>query len=275
MQSFFLTYKSSRIHYLKGGHGNKLLLCFHGYGKTADSFAFLEASLAEDFTLLAIDLPFHGRTEWKEGLSFGMEDLLAILEEILSRERGRTSGKDSKFFLLGFSLGGRIALSLLEKMPDRIEKIVLLAPDGLRVNPWYWLATQNRPGNRMFRFTMKHPGWFFIILRTGHLFGLINLSVYKFTANYINDPAGREDLYLRWTTLRNFRPGISNIKSLILERKISVRFLYGQYDRIIPSERGAQFLKSIPFYGKLFILPSGHHLLLEKYLGPILSVLKD
>jgi pimeloyl-ACP methyl ester carboxylesterase len=273
MQSFFLSYKSSRIHYLQGGHGNKLLLCFHGYGKTADSFAFLETSLAHEFTLLAIDLPFHGRTEWNEGLSFDTTDLLAIIGEMDRLEI--TGQRDSKISLLGFSLGGRIALSLLEKIPGRIGKMVLLAPDGLKVNTWYWLATQNRPGNRIFHLTMKHPGWFFFILRMGHKLRLINPSVYKFTANYINNLTVREELYLRWTAMRRFRPGIAKVKSLIISREITVRLLYGQYDRIIRSGRGMEFRKGIQLYCGLSILAEGHQLLQTKHLGPILKAIKD
>jgi hypothetical protein len=47
-------------------------------------------------------------------------------------------------------------------MPEQIEKLVLLAPDGLKVNFWYWLATQTWLGKNSFCFTMKHPGWFFV-----------------------------------------------------------------------------------------------------------------
>ncbi|MDR3715674.1 MAG: alpha/beta hydrolase [Puia sp.] len=282
MQSFFLTYRSSRIHFLQGGHGDKILLCFHGYGETAASFAFLEGPLGTAFTLLAIDLPFHGKTEWNEGMSFSMESLLEILQGIeLLKDLADGTGtptpgkKQARILLTGFSMGGRIALSLLEKIPDRVEKIILLAPDGLTVNPWYWLATQTRPGNRIFRYTMKHPGWFFLVLRIGNLLGAVNPSVYKFTRNYVDNPAVREALYHRWTVLRNFRPDIPVITSLVRERRIPVRLLYGQYDRIIRSGKGERFKKNIDPFGELFLLPSGHQLLLEKHLEPIRFALKD
>jgi pimeloyl-ACP methyl ester carboxylesterase len=48
----------------------------------------------------------------------------------------------AQYLLMGFSLDGRIALSVLELMPAGVSRLVLLAPDGLKINFWYWLSTQ-------------------------------------------------------------------------------------------------------------------------------------
>jgi len=272
MQSFFLSRNSSRIHYLLGGTGDKLLVCFHGYGESAESFAFLEESLGKDFTILAIDLPFHGETDWKEGLFFDPQELVALIGQMAA---GRPGG-DGKWWLMGYSMGGRIALSLLEKIPEKVKKLILLAPDGLKVNVWYWLATQTRPGNALFRWTMQKPGWFFLLLRVGNALKLVNRSVYKFTLYYIDQAAVRSELYLRWTILRGFRPDIRSIQALIRKKQIPVRLLYGQYDRIIRYERGEKFLKGgIEGWCRLTLLPVGHQLLQARHLDVILSLLKD
>ena len=34
----------------------------------------------------SINLPFHGKTEWKEGLNFSNEDLQQIIKEILNKD---------------------------------------------------------------------------------------------------------------------------------------------------------------------------------------------
>lgn len=270
MQTNFLSFGSSRLSYSCWGTGDKLLLCFHGYGESAASFSFLESSFGQEFTILAIDMPFHGETEWEEGLFFDPVDLQAIVKKVVSSSPGFRKG----WWLLGYSMGGRVALQLLELMPDKIERLVLVAPDGLKVNGWYWLATQTGWGNWLFRWTMQHPGWFFLILRAGNKLGLVNRSVYKFTFNYIGDWLVRNDLYKRWTTMRAFRPDMKAIRSLILEKGIPVRLLYGQYDRIIRWETGEKFRQRIEPYGRLEIAPAGHQLLHVKHIDELAALMK-
>jgi pimeloyl-ACP methyl ester carboxylesterase len=172
-------------------------------------------------------------------------------------------------------MGGRIALLLLEKMPEKIQRVVLLAPDGLKVNRWYWLVTQTWAGNRLFRWTMGHPGWFFFMLRAGNALKLVNLSIYKFVDYYISNDQVRRDLYTRWTTLRGFRPDLTIVRETIPSKKIPVRLIYGRYDRIIRWERGQQFRRGGPEpYCELIILPQGHQLLQLKNLDVLLSALK-
>ena len=142
MEIQFLIYKNSTIGYYRFGEGPKIAVCFHGFGEDASMFGFLTNYVGNQYTFYSIDLPFHGKTEWKEGLNFTHKDLLQIVEAITREDNQKQATNSQKFSLLGFSLGGRIALSLYEAMPDKIEKLVLLAPDGLKVNFWYWLATQ-------------------------------------------------------------------------------------------------------------------------------------
>ena len=271
MDNGYYPFRNSRIHYYSWGTGHQLLFCFHGYGESGESFAFLGAALGKDYTLVAIDLPFHGLTEWKEGLFFDPQQLPVLLQGIAARLPGRSAG----WRLLGYSMGGRIALQLLESSPEIIEKVVLLAPDGLVVNPWYWLATQTGAGNRLFRRTMRRPGWFFLLLRLGNAFKLVNPSVYKFTVNYINDDRVRQDLYTRWTTMRGFRPRLSAIRGLIRARRLPVVLIYGRYDRIIRWERGERFGKGIAAYCRLILISTGHQLLRTQHLEVILAALKD
>src|SRR5690606_35857699 len=133
-----------------------LVLCFHGYGETGKAFSFLEKAAADRYSFIALDLPYHGETEWREGLEFTTNDLLTIIQ-LIKKETGRA---DDHAILLGFSLGGRLALQLYEISPQTVNRIALLAPDGLKVNPWYWFATQTILGNRLFALTMQKPGWF-------------------------------------------------------------------------------------------------------------------
>ena len=271
MQTAFLPYRSSQLHYCWIGTGQKLILCLHGYGESTESFYFLEKYIPPDYTLIALDLPFHGKTQWHEGLQFSVTDLLAITEALHAKY---CDGKN-RITLLGYSMGGRVALQLLQSLPTKIEKTILLAPDGLKVNFWYWLATQTYIGNRLFGFTMKHPGWFFSLLQAGNKLKLINQSILKFTRYYINDTTVRRLLYERWTCMRAIKPNLTFIKKLIRAQGLPVRLLYGQYDRIIRHERGEKFRTGIESFCTLHIIQTGHQVLQEKHAKEIIQLIES
>jgi pimeloyl-ACP methyl ester carboxylesterase len=269
MSTESLSFRASVISYSCQGTGPRILFAFHGYGESARSFSLLAEPLGTDFTLIAIDLPYHGLTKWNEGYSFDPRHLASLMAEIASLLPGR---KDS-WYLLGYSMGGRIALQLQQLIPERIGKLILLAPDGLKMNPWYWLATQTGPGRRLFGFTMSHPAWFFSLLSMANRLKLVNPGIYKFTTRYIDDPIVRRDLYIRWTTMRRFRPDLSVIRSSVQTRHLPVRLVYGRYDRIIRWETGERFCTRLEPNCRLLILPSGHQLLQPAHLEPLLSAI--
>jgi pimeloyl-ACP methyl ester carboxylesterase len=273
-------WRSSLIHYCHWGSGKKLLVCLHGYGEGAQSFACLEPVLGHDFTMLAVDLPFHGETEWKEGLWLGPEELIGILEGIAGElgcgggDDGREGGGRGKWSFLGYSMGGRVALSLVEKMPGRVERVVLAAPDGLIVNGWYKLVTRWRAGNLLFRWVMRRPGLLLSTARAVHRAGLLNKSVYTFTVNYVHDAEDRDRLYKRWTTMRGFRPDLDVFCARVREERIPVGLIYGRQDRIIRVDVGERFVRRIAPYGELIALDCGHRVLQERYADVFARLLK-
>ena len=284
MQTEFVILGSSRISYTRWGTGTKLLLCLHGYGESAASFAFLADRLGAEFTILAPDLPFHGATQWDEGLYFDPAGLPDLIDKMIA---GLRDGGDlslagvglpiapDRWWVLGYSMGGRVALSLLEQAPERIAGLILLAPDGLKVNIWYWLATQTLPGNRVFRRIMQRPRFFFLILQFADKLKWVNPGIHKFILRHIDDPQVRDELYNRWTVMRGFKPDIRSIRSIIRERGLPVSLLYGRHDRIIRPETGERFRKGIESTCKLYILDAGHALLQPKYMETIADLLKD
>ena len=279
MEFLRLSYRSSTIGYYRFGSGPRSAFCFHGYGEEAGSFGFLGKYADAQYTFYSIDLPFHGKTEWNGGLTFTQSDLFQIIEEILKQNNNklRTAScgqtTNHKLTMIGFSLGGRIALNLCQTMPEKIEKLVLLAPDGLKVNFWYWLATQTWAGNKFFHFTMKHPGWFFGFLKMLNKLKLVNASILKFVNYYIGDAEVRRLLYARWTALRKLKPDVKFIKNIVRKNKIQIRLVYGMHDRIILSSVGEKFQKGIEEQCTISVIHSGHQVLHEKHIAEILPTL--
>lgn len=269
-----IRYKESDIAVYRYGNGSQPVLCFHGYGEQGSSFSFLEKHAGNRYVFFALDLPWHGATRWRDGDLFEMQDLLAIIG-LLSEQDERIKDAAEGLILLGFSLGGRVSLSLYEQWPQKIHKLVLLAPDGLKANFWYWLATQNTPGRSLFAFTMKQPGWFFGLLTLLNRFRLVNRSVVKFVRYYIENPHLREELYLRWSGLRTITPDLAHIKKLIRRHHTQVRLVYGRHDRIILPVRGEKFRRGIETWCTISVIPSGHQVLHEKHVADIMQALQQ
>ncbi|HEY6064205.1 MAG TPA: alpha/beta hydrolase [Chitinophagaceae bacterium] len=277
------SYRNSTIGYYRFGSGPKPAFCFHGYGEDATIFGFLAKYAGDQYTFYSIDLPFHGKTAWKEGVYFGQKDLLQIVEEILNlknkqpsfakAQEDKSETNNQKLSLIGFSLGGRIALSLFQVMPEKVEKLVLLAPDGLKVNFWYWLSTQTWLGKKVFRLTMNHPGWFFSLLKMLNTLKLVNASIFKFVSYYIGDAKVRQLLYDRWIAMRKLKPDLKRIKSFIRTNNTKVRLVYGRHDRIILSTVGEKFRKGIEDHCILSVIHSGHQVLHEKHISELLPAL--
>src|SRR5687768_6736227 len=93
-----ISYRSSQINYCWFGTGKKLLLCLHGYGESQETFQFLENHLPADYSALAIDFPFHGQTNWNEGPSFTINDLVAIINDI----RVQHTAASARLTIIGF-----------------------------------------------------------------------------------------------------------------------------------------------------------------------------
>ena len=269
MRHFLLPYRNSLVSVYQYGNGARKVLCFHGYGEEATGFSFLEKHAGEAFSFYAIDLPFHGKTNWKEDLEFTSNDLLKIIDIIPGLPA------NDKMILMGFSLGGRMVLSLYQSNPSRFDRIILMAPDGLKVNFWYWLATQTWLGNKLFRFTMKYPAWFFVLLKTFNRLRLVNASVFKFVKYYIDNKDVRWLLYARWTSLRKIKPDLPSIKSQVRRYSTAVRLLYGKHDRIILSSVGEKFQRGIESHCCIRIIHSGHQVLHEHHVEEILPSLSQ
>ena len=85
------------------GSGPALVL-LHGWGLNLRIWDGLAAALSERFRIIAVDLPGHGRSAWLPERS--------SLEEQAAQVRETVAGVAGECSLLGWSLGGQIALQL-------------------------------------------------------------------------------------------------------------------------------------------------------------------
>ena len=261
-----LQYKSSQIAYYSYGNGKEMVFCFHGYGLTGESFAVLQPVLEADYTLICIDLPFHGATNWQEGLNFSSDDLWEILLKI-------NPSPNTPFSLMGYSMGGRIGLQLLQNHPKQIKQLALIAPDGLKFNWWQEAATHTVMGNKLFSYTMRHPQWLFALIKVASSLRLINKSIEVFTLLYISEEQERHLLYKRWCAMKDYTPSLKVLRKLINLYKIPVNLLFGAYDKVITTKQGDAFKKKEPLI-TVTELKCGHQIIKEKYAMEVAMLLR-
>lgn len=271
MKSYYITFKNSTVHYRKFGNGSRLLFCFHGYGRESDTFYILERRLGSDFTIIAIDIPFHGLTDWKEEIVLKPK----YLQQFILQIRRDLNKEKNKFTLLGFSMGGRIALHLTQLMPDQIERLILIAPDGLNFNFWRWLASDTLIGNKFLDYTIHNPSMVSKVLARAEKWNIIHRSLADFVGYYLNDEEYRIKFYHKYISMKKFRPSLNLLKRLIKKYRIPVRMMFGKYDNVIPYVGGEKFREGIEEFAALKILNTGHHLLTESNADKIAQLIND
>jgi pimeloyl-ACP methyl ester carboxylesterase len=145
----FAEFEGVPTRYFLGGEGPPLTLV-HGLGGAAVNFTKLAPILARRRRVLIPDLPGHGLSgafRHVDGLSTYARHLLAV-----ARREKMLPGS-----LLGYSMGGVVALRLAVEEPDEVTALALVAPAGIvsttkRAEIWLAVTGALRPAQVMTRF---------------------------------------------------------------------------------------------------------------------------
>jgi len=156
-----------KINYKIAGQGPAILI-LHGWGGSSDSWISVQEILAkEGFKVICPDFPGFGKSEtpfepWgvKEYSKFVL-NLTKILEL-------------QKFFLLGHSFGGRVAIKFSVLYPEKIKSLILCNSAGIKQKWGFrekFIFRLSKLGNAIFtfpplkRFKNKFRNLFYIFLR--------------------------------------------------------------------------------------------------------------
>jgi len=106
------------LHFFEKGQG-PVLLFLHGFCETGEMWRYFADSLSTQYRVLCPDLPGFGASPITHPITC-LEDVAEQLEEWMDALQIQHP------IVLGHSLGGYVALALLERMGDRIKAIGLL-----------------------------------------------------------------------------------------------------------------------------------------------------
>lgn len=101
-----------------GNPTHPTLVCLHGFTGAQTTWEPLLETWQHYFHCVFVDLPGHGRSQIEDASAYRMESVVEQLNETLSFIT-------EPFFLLGYSMGGRTALSYTVAYPERVRHLVL------------------------------------------------------------------------------------------------------------------------------------------------------
>ena len=124
----FFNYNGIKIFYeIKKAESKKFLIFIHGSGSSSSIWRY-QFDIDDHYTLIALDLPSHGRSDKVETLSLELYvDVLKKFIESLDYE---------EIILCGHSLGGAVIQSFYFNNPNLVNKLILVGTGArLRVSP--------------------------------------------------------------------------------------------------------------------------------------------
>ncbi|MBJ3786982.1 alpha/beta fold hydrolase [Devosia sediminis] len=117
--SGYVPVSGGEVYYQTYGHGRPILLIHGGFGMI-ETFDHMIKQLSEHHTVIGVDLQGHGRTApFDRPMSHGSlaDDVVAVIAHI-GYERAN---------LLGYSMGGEVALQVALRYPKVVERLVIVS----------------------------------------------------------------------------------------------------------------------------------------------------
>jgi pimeloyl-ACP methyl ester carboxylesterase len=258
--------------YFVYGTGKKIIFAFHGFGNHATDFKPLEQILGDEYTIVSVNLFFHGRSSVLKQFierGFSIDQIRSLTKEFMDRFPA------VKYELMGFSLGGRIAMKLAELFPHRISRLILLAPDGLTVSPFYRLSTLNLAGRFLFKKSIDKADSLVRIANLLKKYRLIDEKKYQLAMYHLESKEYRQRVYDVWMVFRKIRPDIDKLRTIISKNNLKVRLFFGRYDKIILPEWGKILEKGLEKNVKTTLIETGHQIVRYGFLEQIGQKIKN
>ncbi len=245
----YLEVAGLRLHVRDSGpEDGPAVVMLHGFGSSLHTWEPWAQALGDQYRVIRLDLPGFGLTGADPTGDYSDARGVAVLEALLDRLGvGRAS-------LIGNSLGGRLAWRFALQHPERVDRLVLISPDGFA-----------SPG-----FAYGKPAEVPAMVRLMR-YALPKAMVRSSLAPAYGDPAAMTDaLATRYYELM-LAPGVREAMIARLEQvrledpapllpriRAPTLLLWGERDAMIPLANAKDYLRLLPD-ARLQVLPGLGH----------------
>jgi pimeloyl-ACP methyl ester carboxylesterase len=205
-----------RLRYLESGAGPPLVLV-HGLGSNAmQDWGRLVAPLGRSYHVYAPDLPGFGRSERPAAADYSIPMQVEAVRAFMS------AVGVSRARVAGISMGGWIVARLAGEHPELVERLVVVAPAGMRPDdaapiPVEVLFPQDEDGVRRLVAAVRHKP----------------PATPSFVARDILARKRRDEWIVR-RTLESMRPGRDWLNGTLGRAEMPVLIVWGRQDALIP-----------------------------------------
>ena len=188
-KSFEIDFAQAKISGKEKGTGERVLICIHGYLQDKHLFDRVWDTVPENWIIVCIDMPLFGRSEWKKPHKPMHKK---FLRNMWATFRERYPGKDLN--LLGFSMGGKMAMNLVGMVKDPPTRVILISPDGISRNVLQNFAMFNPIGKQVLRGFLRFPAPIIYVSKFAYRFKLIDRFTHDFMYGNFGSPKLRKAL---------------------------------------------------------------------------------
>jgi pimeloyl-ACP methyl ester carboxylesterase len=246
-----------RVAYRVGGSG-PLLVLVHGITSSSATWDRVLPRLARRYTVLAPDLLGHGHSDKLRG-DYSVGAHANVVRDLLDAlGYGRAT-------FVGHSLGGGVALQFAYQYPDRIDRLVLVAPGGFGREVSLLLRAASVPGSGP---VLALAAWRPIV-QAGTLLtqalgrfgvhGSTDLEEIGRSYALLADSDSRRAFIHTLRSVVDYEgQRVSALGRLRTTARIPSLIVWGEHDRVVPARQGANVHELVPHMQLKVFKHSGH-----------------
>lgn len=253
------------LSYTVYGEGQYKTIGFYGFNQSELVYRPYAQSLKKDHQFYCIDLFLHGKSVWPYGDRALPKELWKAIFDAFRAHEGIQD-----FSMIGFSLGAKVLLATLEAFPEAVRSITMIAPDGIRINSWYKLATSCPPFTYAFRQTIHRPWIFYRFIALLERIYIVDKSLARFTRSQMKTKALRSKVFYSWMVYRSLSFSTIQIAGIINQHKIPTTIILGDADKVIKYKHIKGLLDKVTHYD-LKTLSTNHYNLIRRALREMMN----
>lgn len=238
-----------RLHVRDSGPRNApAIVMLHGFGSSLHTWEPWARALASDYRVIRFDLPGSGLSDPDPSGAYTDARSMKILLGLLDRLGVRRAA------MIGNSIGGRLAWRFAAAHPDRVDKLVLISPDGFASPGFEYGANPKVPTVvSLMRYILPkavlRPN---IVAAYGDPTALSEKTLERYHALMLS-PGSRPAMIerMRQTVLVDPEPILRGIS-------VPVLLLWGERDAMVPVSNSADYQRAIPHAALVTFPALGH-----------------